>query len=202
MSNIQEIERILKIQKEELCCKLPSKLQKEFDEKCYISGGCIYSYVNGEKPKDIDFFVTDEKFIEVLLDFFKHSSNHKSFITNYAISYRQFQIITKFYGEPEKVVSEFDFLHNMFYLDFNDKIKTLSDFKYLYTSKLYINENRIRDISNVLFRVPKYIARNRTISKYEHCKLLKKLQENGFDERELEILNENSKSFFVNDNAY
>lgn len=190
---------------------LPDYLQDEFDDEVYISGGCIYSLYNDKEPKDYDFFVRSEAYAQKLVDFFVTSYldldaaiefkegrmkifYHKGtrvVLTKNAISLGNKQIITKFIGEPREVINEFDFKHNMFWHE-NDKIETLSQWDFLDSTQLYYNENRARDISGTIIRVHKFCERGMTISNAEMSKMLKKLREVGFTERENEIIDSTS----------
>lgn len=211
VQKLNEIVAKLKKEKDELVSLLPSHLREEFAREGYISGGCIYSLYNDKEPKDYDFFVHTEKLAERLREFFLglvlhenafsddeepkerkihivHYAGQRVVITKNAISIgNKYQIITKFVGTPEEVVNEFDFKHNMFYHQ-NDEIETLSQWDYLDTNKIYYNENRARDISGTIIRVHKFCERGMTITNGEMSKMLKKLREVGFTERENEII--------------
>lgn len=196
-----KVEQKLAVKKQELINLLPERLKLEFASKSFIGGGCIYSLYNNEIPKDYDFFLTDNALMEMVREYFENINNlkdcgivrtgfyknNKLIVSDNAISIGEYQIITKWVGDLEYIVSQFDFKHNMFYY-FNGKLDTLSDYKYLENKKLKYNEERARDICGTIMRVPKFIERGMEISKYEMSKMLIKLSEVGFDEREMEIL--------------
>jgi hypothetical protein len=208
-AKINLIATILSVEKDELKTILPKYLHDEFTREAYISGGCIYSLYNGKEPNDYDFFVKSESFAQKLRDFFislltidqqlelaedetrikiVHYNGSRIVITKNALSFdKKFQIITKFCGTPEEVVNEFDFCHNMFYHQ-NDKIDTLSDWDFLDSNALVYNENRARDISGTIIRVHKFCERGMTITNAEISKMLKKLRDVGFTERENDII--------------
>ena len=187
----------------------PEDLQEEFEREAYIAGGCIYSIYNEQEPKDYDFFLRSSEFANRLKDYFlslyPHPTHnlraeidegklktfyHKGFrivVTRNAISIGKYQIITRFTGQSEDVVREFDFKHNMFWFE-KGEIKTLSKWDYLNTNQLYFNDGRPRDISGTLIRVHKFVERGMKITNTEMAKILRKLREVGFTERENEII--------------
>lgn len=195
-------EKVEKIKKE-FKNLLPLELQDEFEEKAFLGGGAIYCIYNDDEAKDYDYFVTDKLFADKIhLAFSKNSTlkykngikigRHKGkvlIVTDNAISIdRKFQIITRWVGTPKEVVEEFDFKHNMFYMH-NNGIEALTEWKYLDDKKLRYNEKRARDICGTIIRVKKFVERGFTITNKEMSKMLLKLHEVGFNERELEILN-------------
>lgn len=174
---------------EHLDLKLEEFLQKIEDlelkcllkEKIYFAGGCIYCLRNDRVVKDYDLFLTDDDLIENLakLDFWSYTSD-------YALTYGKFQIVIKYFGEPEVCVGQFDFKHNMhYYIPKSMKIRCayedeiydevvnglwgeelgFEQFEYLNTDELHFNENRARDIEGVWLRIKKFTNRGMTISK-------------------------------------
>ena len=151
----------------------PQTLADALRERLYFAGGCIYCLRNDKVVKDYDMFLTDGDIIEDLkkLDIW-------SFTSDYALTYGKFQVVIKYFGEPESCVGQFDFKHNMhYYIPGTNKIKcAYSDelcdeetgfegFKYLQTNELCFNENRARDIEGVYLRIQKFTDRGMTISK-------------------------------------
>jgi hypothetical protein len=199
---LKSVEEKLKEAKKEFIDMLPTSIQKEFDEKSFIGGGAIYSLYNGQEPKDYDFFVTEERFARVIHTAFSLNPNLKfrggvkvgSFkglhmvVTDNAISIGKFQIITRWVGTPYEVIGQFDFKHNMFYYQ-NGRVETVSNWSFLDDNKLRYNHDRARDICGTIIRVKKFVERGFTITNSEMSKMLLKLHEVGFNERELEILN-------------
>ncbi|TVX86016.1 hypothetical protein [Paenibacillus agilis] len=214
-SKLDEVSRRLNQEKNNLIADLPAHLQDDFAKEGYISGGCIYSLYNDKEPKDYDFFVRSRSLSDKLREFFMslvvqettddgepkkkniyivHYKGNRVVITKNAISIgNKYQIITKFIGTPKEVVIEFDFKHNMFYHQ-NGRIDTLSDWDYLDSNSLFYNEQRARDISGTIIRVHKFCERGMTITNAEMCKMLRKLRDVGFTERENEII-ENISSY-------
>jgi hypothetical protein len=208
-SRLSLIAKMLSDEKQKLTNILPQHLQDDFARESFLSGGCIYSLYNHDEPKDYDFFIQSQEFVDKLRAFFigllsiddkleiTEDSNRikityyngcRIVITKNALSFdKKYQIITKFVGTPKEVVTEFDFRHNMFY-HYDNKINTLSDFDHLDSNKLVYNELRARDISGTIIRVHKFIERGMTITNAEMSKMLKKLREIGFTKREDEII--------------
>ncbi|OME54052.1 hypothetical protein BSK59_15840 [Paenibacillus odorifer] len=210
---LAEISRRLNEEKKKLITDLPSHLQDDFAREGFISGGCIYSLYNDKEPKDYDFFVESESLANRLREFFMslvipevvaddekpkvkniyivHYRGHRIVVTKNAISIGKYQIITKFFGAPKQVVGQFDFMHNTYWHK-NNRIDALSDWDFLEDTKLVYNEQRARDITGTIIRVPRFIARGMTITNVEMSKMLKKLRDVGFTERENEIIDNGS----------
>ena len=199
----------LEKEKNYLISLLPESYRDEFRKKSYASGGAIYSLYNGKEPKDFDFFVSDRRLALGLTEFLKFQLMNRNIdyqlnpdldmmqgkidgnqvlVTDNGITYNmKYQIITKWVGEPEEVINEFDFKHNMFCYQ-NDEVTTFSQWDFLEDNKLRYNEKRARDICGTIIRVKKFVERGHTITNREMSKMLLKLHEVGFNERELEIL--------------
>ncbi|MGM1044797.1 MAG: hypothetical protein ACQEXX_01485 [Bacillota bacterium] len=197
---LKEVSLKLKEVKNELIKLLPTQFWNRFEDSCYISGGCIYSLYHDNQPKDYDFFISSKELAAELRDYFIDQAEYKGnslsgglfrnlplCITDNAISIGKYQIITQWIGEPEDVIMEFDFKHNQNYWRKN-RIYTLSDWSYLKGKALVYNEARARDICGTLMRVPRFIQRGMTIRQKELAKMMLKLHEVGFSERELTIL--------------
>jgi hypothetical protein len=168
----------------EICMHLDSKLEEflsriedlelkdALKEKLYFAGGCIYCLRNDKTPKDYDMFLMDDELIERLknLDIW-------SFTSDYALTCGKFQIVIKYFGEPDDCVGQFDFKHNMHYYipgtgkimcGYTDELHRdpdIDDYIYLETNELHFNENRARDIEGVWLRIKKFTDRGMTISK-------------------------------------
>ena len=198
---LRKVEKSLKKAKDEFIAFLPEQHRKEFDEKSYIGGGAIYSLYNGEEPKDYDFFVTDENLAKKLHMVFSLNpklkfrggikvgdfNGHNMIVTDNAVSIGKFQIITRWVGTPQEVISNFDFKHNMYYY-INGKVHTLAKWEYLDDNKLRFNDDRPRDICGCIIRTKKFIERGFQLTNKEMARMLLKLNEVGFNEREMEIL--------------
>lgn len=151
-----------------------SDLRDALSEKLYFAGGCIYCLRNDKEVKDYDLFLTDDELIEDL-----KKLNIWSFSSGYALTCGKYQVVIKYYGEPDLCVGQFDFKHNMHYYIpktlkvlcaysdefWEDDEPTFDDFRYLQTNELFFNENRARDIEGVFLRVEKFTKRGMTISK-------------------------------------
>jgi hypothetical protein len=189
---IHEIEKKLDIVFNEVTAfYIPKTLQGQFKEKGFIAGGCIYSLANDEEPKDYDFFITDRNFVAELVNKLRNAPDICVFSDN-AISFDggRFQIITRYIGQPDDVVGEFDFRHNMFYFA-KGKVTGLVSESYLKSKRLVFNKERARDIAGVLLRVPRFVSRGMTISNSEHAFIIKTLC-NNFNNNEKRILDARS----------
>lgn len=152
-----------------------SELRDAVREKLYFAGGCIYCLRNNKTVKDYDMFLTDDDLIEDLkkLDIW-------SFTSDYALTIGKFQVVIKYFGDPDSCVGQFDFKHNMhYYIPRTSEIKCaymdeilepydfvdIDSFMYLETNELHFNEKRARDIEGVWLRIKKFTDRGMTISK-------------------------------------
>ncbi len=106
---------------------------KELPENCWIAGGCMRSYLVGEKAKDIDIFTADpDSVINVLegKDGFKKTFGN-DFFQNFKYKGLTYQVIKKYkYNTPQETIDSFDFTlisaayskdgfvaHERFYMD-------------------------------------------------------------------------------------
>lgn len=157
------------------------ELRCSLKEKVYFAGGCIYCLRNDRTVKDYDLFLKDNDLIDELAKL-----NIWSYVSDYALTCGKFQIVIKYFGEPESCVGQFDFKHNMHYYipksmkircayedeiydevvnGLFDKELEFEQFEYLNTDELIFNENRARDIEGVWLRIEKFTARGMKISK-------------------------------------
>lgn len=193
---------------------LPEELRKEADFSLYIAGGCIYSLYQDKPVNDYDFFCTSEYFAKQVMGYFRRNDVTMIkevregiwegvypldgrmidiVVTNNAVSFGQeLQIITKYTGSPDEVVGQFDFMHNMYYYEFGNTMisKVADSFDFLDDKYLKYNTDRARDICGTIMRIPKFVQKGFIVTKTEVAKMLKSLEDKGFDERELEILKE------------
>lgn len=182
-----EICEHLDLKLEEFLQKIESPaLRNALREKAYFAGGCIYCLRNDKAVKDYDIFLKDESLIGEL-----EQLPIWSFVSEYALTCGMFQVVIKYFGEPEHCVGQFDFKHNMhYYIPGTRKVKCayeeeyffeepdeepdFDDFKYLQTNELFFNENRARDIEGVFLRVEKFTKRGMTISPETKRKIKKR----------------------------
>lgn len=203
--NYRLIVDVLENHKQQLINILPEYLQSDFEMESYIAGGSIYTMYHSYEFKDIDFFVRTQELKDKLLQYFKtldglkiklfdssqmwigKYDNQDLIITNNAISIGDYQIILKDVGNPEEVVGQFDFHHNMFYIE-DGKLKRLVPLSALEGNQLIYNEERARDIVGTVMRVPKFVSRGMIIKHKQLAKILLKLHKVGFNEEELNVL--------------
>lgn len=205
MDKREQVKIKIEEEKEKFIKLLPKRFQDRFREESYVSGGAIYSLYNDQEVKDYDFFLDNEELADEIRDYFtmylidKNKDmkdkkikvgkyrDLKLVITDNAISIGRYQIITRWVGEPEEVIGEFDFCHNMFYV-YKGEINTFSQWDFLEDNRLRFNDKRPRDIAGCIIRTRKFIERGFKLTNKEMAKMLLKLNETGFNERELEIL--------------
>lgn len=206
LEKINQIEDRLKKESNNFLDLFPDEIKSKIQNKFFLAGGCIYSLYNNKEPNDYDIFLYDSETKNLLILYFnkyvtafKHGGisigeydGLKLLKTRYAISIgKKYQIIHKYIGKPNDVVSEFDFKHNMFYYvpHLNVVCPHKKSYpKYLMTNEIFFNDLRCRDLCNVIMRIPKFIERGMTIKKKEIAKILKKLQTTIGDDNEKEIL--------------
>ena len=153
----------------------PGKLQDAFRESCFFGGGCIYSTYHKEEPKDYDIFCEDIETLYRLKDYLV-KNKLADMVTDNAVSFNdgKFQLVTKFHGEMQSVIEQFDFKHNMFgYKDKN--IYTAIGYQWLDTKYLRFNDKRTRDVASSITRVPKFVARGFICTRREMSKMVEYL---------------------------
>lgn len=207
-NKLDNISTVLKDKKKQLISLLPQVYKTMFVKCAYIAGGSIYSLYNDKPVNDYDFFLTNPHIAKRLKVYMKSAiKNRKVYkgiiqgtykgcqitITKNAISFcSEFQIITGWSGSPIEVISEFDFMHNMCYF-YRDEVNQVNNgFNYLDNDSLAYNEKRARDICGTIQRIPKFVEKGFKVPKKEVSKMLGKLAEKGFDDREMEIIDLNS----------
>lgn len=198
---LKYIEMRLELEKQNLIDLLPDGFKEDFAAEAYISGNSIWSLYNDKSPKDYDFFIRTESLAIRLRKYFESIAgyhgkisggvykDHPLLISDNAISIGKYQIITRWIGNPLDVCGQFDFAHLQFYYE-DKKVDTVSDFEFLESKTLRYNESRARDIVGSVMRLNKFVERGMKAPQREVSKMLLKLKEVGFNEREVEILEE------------
>jgi len=117
-----------------------NKINGGYKNGYFVSGGCIASLLQGEKPRDIDVWFFSEHFAKPVIELYTNDPSYISEVAVWDEKYRQIkghpggmcitenavtlrngiQLITKHYGTPEHVRSTFDFVHCMPYYDTRD----------------------------------------------------------------------------------
>lgn len=203
--SLKHVEDTLHLQKDLLTEKLPTHLQDKFKQEAYIAGGSIYSLTHHVKYKDVDFFIRTKELRDAIVEYFTNErlqlsnssvgsvkkgsyEGYRLVVTDNAISIGDWQIIVKDYGEPQDVIGQFDFKHNMYYVDNIGLYSVLGTISYLLDNELVYNDNRVRDIVGTIARVPKFVSRGMNISTKEMNRMLLYLNEIGFNDSEIETL--------------
>ena len=106
----------------------------------FVSGGCFASYLQGNLPKDIDIYFTDEVYAKPVVNLYTNDSAYTNQVAVWDEKYREvrgtagdmcitenavtlknrLQLITKHYGQPKDIRATFDFVHCMPYYDSRD----------------------------------------------------------------------------------
>jgi hypothetical protein len=116
------------------------KLGIGYQKSYFVSGGCIASLLQGEKPRDIDVWFLSEYHAKPVTELYTNDPSYMSEVAVYDEKYREIkghpgsmcitenaitlrngiQLITKHYGIPDDVRKTFDFVHCMPYYDTRD----------------------------------------------------------------------------------
>lgn len=166
-----------------------SRHREYISRHTYFAGGCIYSLYNNKPVNDYDVFCDDLEAVNFICK--NISESIVVFETKNAVTIKEkthdldFQIIKKYYGEPDEVVGQFDFYHNHFAF-IGGKVISFYNWRYLETTKLCFNATRARDVANVILRIPKFIKKGFTLYKSDHAEILLKVLQNA--EQEIESL--------------
>jgi len=130
----------------------------------YVAGGAVRSAFAGEKIKDLDIYFLSTSDWEKRKEFANFKNMKFLFGTEFAETYETegvpVQFIKRFYGEPERVMSEFDFTISMAaYLPEREEFCLGEDFlHHLCERRLVFNENTRFPVSS-LWRVKKFLKR-------------------------------------------
>lgn len=93
-------------------------------EYSFISGGCIPSMLMDEYVNDFDFYFITEQSANKVREYYKNCDVKEKYsvklITDNAVNLtNKIQLVTKFYGLPNRVVEKFDWAHIKSYFWFN-----------------------------------------------------------------------------------
>ena len=195
----------------ELCELLPKNLQKEFMKNSYISGGCIYGFINDIEYDDYDFFLKNkfiadkiknhfvDEFVELhKIDVFidksktikKYFYNEVEYIiTDNAITIKKdnkkYQIIYKLCGLPDYVVRKFDFIHCMLVYNYGT-LQYCEGYIFDVESNVIIyNEETDKRIEDSFIRMLKYIRRGMIINNLSLLYMLRKVNIDYFNKTEV-----------------
>lgn len=143
----------------------------------FVSGGCVASLLQGDKPKDWDFYCYREDDLNAVKDFL---INHTAFVAEYDEKYRQFddrdgklitenaitlvngtQIITREFGTEHEIRKSFDFVHCTPYYDIG--LKTLFISRKQYDACVYKRLIVNNDKSVNSYRIEKFKQRGYTL---------------------------------------
>ena len=184
-NNLEGICSVKNLDQDKLCDFLENLNEKARDYRLAL---LCYVFVYNPQFVKIDEETSNTKYNFDFLEELKKATIW-SFVSEYALTYGKYQVVTKYFGEPDYCVGQFDFKHNMHYyipgtmkilcayeeeLDDTDADSDFDDYKYLQTNELVFNENRARDIEGVWLRVEKFTSRGMTVSKETKKKIKKR----------------------------
>lgn len=179
-----EVGRILKVKKDKMTIKaekvarrlqrvldetaeaLPEGVRKAFRAHAFLAGGCVWSEFNKRKPNDYDVFFDDKDALDKVCNWLEaEEADPQSPLvlsTDNALTLKvgkkAVQIVRGWWGEPYAVISQFDFMHNMFAVKDGVMIPGADLFS-LSASCLAANPKNVGNMAKVLIRVPKMIAK-------------------------------------------
>lgn len=189
------------------------EIRKIINEKGFISGGAIANLIADEEINDYDYHFTDKESLDKIYDYFdsqvgvvihhkdgvKGAKAYKSYrgntviITDNAITLNEFQFILKDYGEPEDVVSKFDFVHCMGYYIPKDNELVVEYDTYVHCKAKSLRFNKMSDTPVTSFyRYVKFVERGWKSFRNEESKLLMKLASKKFTDDEIDAFEEAS----------
>lgn len=206
IKKLENIKFIINSELEKLYRLVEPHIEEVIKANSYVAGGCIYSIYHTNEFKDIDIFFKNRESLDMVIEYILKSDSfyvmtekndisigvykgNRVVITDNAVSVGVFQLIKRDIGTPSEVVDQFDFKHNMFYLENGGEvIKSRSGFIYLEDEHLRFNKGRSRDICGTIMRTIKYSERGMKIKRSELASMLLQLEEVGFAEHELHVL--------------
>lgn len=167
----------------------------------FLAGGCFKSLVLGEAINDYDIFFCNRESADYFSELFRSMEGHtytgKKFsvtvtaITGNAVTlfvsgfgeYLKIQLITKYFGSPDEVVSRFDFEHCMSYYKWDYGYKL--NFDLISRRDLIFNENCSNPLSAIM-RLQKFINQGWNVKPSEIIKIGRAIKSQDFsNEKEL-----------------
>lgn len=167
----KQINKLLKGTIDKFCESIGNtEIEEIIKTKSFISGGCIPSMLLDEYVNDFDFYFIDKESADKVREYFSNvdtdedSKFHVKLITNNAINLSdKIQLITRFYGIPDKVVDNFDWQHIKSYYTYPDKLSLDSEVYRLIVEKELVYTGSKYPLSSLL-RVKKYAKKGWDIS--------------------------------------
>lgn len=166
-----KIEKLLKKMIENFCESITDEsIVFLIKNHSFIAGGCIPSMLSDEWINDFDIYLDTEEHVKQIQTYFEHIKDKKldkfsvSLITENSINFKdKIQIITKFYGTPEEVVSKFDWAHIKSYYKYPDTLVINDNVYKLIVEKELIYTGSDYPMSSIM-RLKKYIKKGWTVS--------------------------------------
>lgn len=177
------------------------EIAKNLPTDCWIAGGCLRSFLVGEKPKDIDIFSNNpEKVISYLSenDKFKKAFGN-DFFQNFKYNNLTYQVIKKYtYETPQDTIDSFDFtiISAAFYKD----ELVLHDRFYLDNAQKRLVVNKLPFPLSSMKRSLKYVSRGYAMCPVNLSKILRAINElnidwNNPDENQIDFYPDGTATF-------
>jgi len=183
---------------------------------CWIAGGSVRDHFMGlaEANTDYDLFFPNETEFDSALDYFRNldgvqikweSNNGVKLVYNN----RTFDLVKKFFNNPQETIDAFDFTVSMFAVDMNKVYWGESSFIDLAKRQLMIN--KITYAASSLSRAFRYMKKGFSICKEETAKLFFAIQDEALVEENsmkekisfnelLEVRKQRREEMFFNNN--
>lgn len=190
------LKRWLRVALTQFLGRFPESDRERVKNSVYIAGGSIVNYLLSEDVKDFDFFVKTEEQCNWIRDYFANHPDKKSIglrartmnaITlEFSDLYREpaIQVITRFFGPPERVFTTFDYEHCKCYYDFQTDELHYNEEVILKKQLRYTGEKDKYSL-NTLKRLVKYTNRGWKVDNESLVNLHKSCAKNDLNDPEV-----------------
>lgn len=169
--NSKKISKLLKGVLENLLETIESdEIKGIITSQSYITGGCIPSMLLGEFVSDFDIYFKDRESADKVKNYYsgikkdKNKKFHVNLITDNSINLSdKIQLITKFVGEPKKIIKSFDWEHLQSFYEYPDNLNIPDKVYKLLLEKKLIYTGSAFPLSS-LIRLKKYLKKNWDVS--------------------------------------
>lgn len=156
--------------------KATDKEVEMFKLQAILSGGAIASILNNEIPKDFDVYFMTKEVADIFRDKVERSKDCVSASEFAALHRSQVQIVSKFFGAPEKVIAKFDFRHARNYWTYGSGlISNTESLRLVFEKRLVYDPANEYPLSS-LMRVVKFAKRGWDINLRDMLMIVFKLQ--------------------------
>ena len=167
------------------------------DVKCWIAGGAIRDYFAGVPIKtDHDIFFPNEKEFEKAKTYFKSKKAEVKWESDNGMKVvyndRTFDLVKKFFDDPQTTIEAFDFTVSMFAVD-NKKVY-YGETSFIDLAKRQLMINKITYPASTLSRAFRYYKKGYTMCLGEMKKLIDAIQEMPKEKQDTEDDNQEKSS--------